>query len=1033
MCRPQPSTGLSSCGNISYSGDYALTGDVGNSDTCFTIETENVTLDCAGHSISGLSGSGYGVNNTGHNYVTVKNCNIAGFGNGIDFESTSYGTIINNTASLNSNDGIELDSGSGTDNIIANNTASSNGNYGISLGGGSSGNIVTDNTADSNTYGIVFDSSSNSTATNNTANSNSQYGIYLTSSSNIIVSNNIAGSNGVLGIYVESSSNNTVSNNTLSSNTNGLDLQSSSDNTVANNTASGNGAGFLIFSSFNLIYNNFLNNTNNAMNTGSNFWNTTLDCSQGVANIINGPCIGGNYWAQPDGNGWSQNSSECIANESGICTANYTIPGTSDADYLPLTNLTAPPPIGLSDCGNISYSGSYVLTGGSYGYGYGGLYGNDCFDIQASNVVLDCNGSTITGPFSQSGTGIYNNGYNYTTVKNCIVTGFYNGIDFENGASYGTITNNTANSNFNYGIYLSSGFTNTIANNTANYEGGNWDSTGIWLSSSSNSTIANNNASYNGWGGIVLSPGSNNTIANNTVISDNVWGIRITGSSGNTVYNNYFSNSGPGANNAYDDGTNNWNTTLTYDPANPNIIGGNWTGGNFWSGFSDNSSACTDPENGICNNTQYNITGSSDVDHLPLTNLTAPPPIGLSDCGNISYSGSYVLTGGSYGYGYGGLYGNDCFDIQASNVVLDCNGSTITGPFSQSGTGIYNNGYNYTTVKNCIVTGFYNGIDFEGGVSNGTIVNNTVSSNSLAGIYMNAPTTTMIVGTAGTATVSCPAGGTISSYSSLYAVNCNPTPCGSCSIGATSCSVTIGNSQCGDPCGGVNKFGNLSITCSGAPPASSATGTNNTISGNTASSNGYAGIFLGSNSTVINNNVSSNIGDGIYLSYGSSYDTIANNIVINNSAGNWINSGIFLMSSSNNDIYNNTISGNGYYGIWLNFGSNYNTLANNNASNNTGSSGSGIYFLWGDNNNTVFNNTANSNSYGIFFNSDGGGNILYNNITANTVCSNAQNDIYLAQRTNGNSGDNTCGVPPTSPGLIDWDSNSVRCLTHCPG
>ncbi len=69
----------------------------------------------------------------------------------------------------------------------------------------------------------------------------------------------------------------------------------------------------------------------------------------------------------------------------------------------------------------------------------------------------------------------------------------------------------------------------------------------------------------------------------------------------------------------------------------------------------------------------------------------------------------------------------------------------------------------------------------------------------------------------GTATVSC-AQGTISSYTSFYATNCNATACGSCTLGSTGCSVTFNNANCGDPCFGTVKTGELNISCS-APGA----------------------------------------------------------------------------------------------------------------------------------------------------------------------------------------------------------------------
>jgi len=71
-------------------------------------------------------------------------------------------------------------------------------------------------------------------------------------------------------------------------------------------------------------------------------------------------------------------------------------------------------------------------------------------------------------------------------------------------------------------------------------------------------------------------------------------------------------------------------------------------------------------------------------------------------------------------------------------------------------------------------------------------------------------------GEGGSVSLSC-SSGTILSYTSYYGANtsgCGPTrSCGSCSVGATSCSVTYNNSNCGDCAPGYGKNGNLTLHC----------------------------------------------------------------------------------------------------------------------------------------------------------------------------------------------------------------------------
>gem|GEM_PF-2557380 len=81
---------------------------------------------------------------------------------------------------------------------------------------------------------------------------------------------------------------------------------------------------------YNTIYNNYFNNTNNAVASGSNTWNITRTIG---SNIADGPYLGGNFWAHPNGTGLSQACGD--ANTDGICDLPY-MPGSSNIDYLPL-------------------------------------------------------------------------------------------------------------------------------------------------------------------------------------------------------------------------------------------------------------------------------------------------------------------------------------------------------------------------------------------------------------------------------------------------------------------------------------------------------------------------------------------------------------------------------------------------------------------------------------------------------------------------------------------------------------------------
>ena len=179
-----PGTSNLSCNSsINSPGTYTLTGDLINcSGTGINIIADNVVLDCNSHQIKGLL-NGNGIYSIGHNNLTIENCLISNFTNGISFESSSGINITNNT--------------------------------------------IHDN-FDTEGRGIVFTSVGNSSITHNNISQNSA-GIYLYDSSNNLISNNLISFNNQIGSYGDGSddlsgiedflgSNNTISQNVLQDN-----------------------------------------------------------------------------------------------------------------------------------------------------------------------------------------------------------------------------------------------------------------------------------------------------------------------------------------------------------------------------------------------------------------------------------------------------------------------------------------------------------------------------------------------------------------------------------------------------------------------------------------------------------------------------------------------------------------------------------------------------------------------------------------------------------------------------------------------
>jgi parallel beta-helix repeat protein len=206
----------------------------------------------------------------------------------------------------------------------------------------SSNNTLSGNDASSNTgaHGILLSSSNNNVltgnnASNNHASNNYATGIFLEYSSNNTLSGNNASNNGN-GIYLYYSKNNMLNGNNVTSNNGpGFYLRYSSNNTLSGNNATNNLDGIeLEESGSNLIYNNLFNNTYNVQFGGStiNTWNITR---QSGTNIIAGSWLGGNFWVNPGGTGFSQTCSD--SNKDGICDIQYTL-DSFNIDYLALAN-----------------------------------------------------------------------------------------------------------------------------------------------------------------------------------------------------------------------------------------------------------------------------------------------------------------------------------------------------------------------------------------------------------------------------------------------------------------------------------------------------------------------------------------------------------------------------------------------------------------------------------------------------------------------------------------------------------------------
>ncbi|WP_181391738.1 NosD domain-containing protein [Methanospirillum lacunae] len=333
---------------INESGSYYLTDDLNSSpyEYGILIQGTGITLDGNGKNLTGSSEIGIMGKEGSHHTTIINFSKISDFYYGMRLDGNNslvngntvsdngytgiyvggaYGTIVNNTAYLNSN-GIYSTPHYGRNCVIMNNTAFLNKRMGIYTGGDSS--LVYGNRAfRNNVYGIMAGGGDcggidprdcgygyYSNISGNVAYENGMYGIYSCEPSARVIGNTIY-DNYQAGIMIRSRLNNSVSDNLLTNNTIGIRTTYSNQYNV---TMTGNiiresvKAGILVDGTYTkpgnfTIYNNILaNNQNIFMNDSTRCftWNHPTGPVSGI-NVIGGPYLAGNYWSNPEGSGWS--------------------------------------------------------------------------------------------------------------------------------------------------------------------------------------------------------------------------------------------------------------------------------------------------------------------------------------------------------------------------------------------------------------------------------------------------------------------------------------------------------------------------------------------------------------------------------------------------------------------------------------------------------------------------------------------------------------------------------------------------------
>lgn len=357
---------------VEFMNDMTTTGDC-----ILASDVANITIDCVGHSITYIGGAGHdGMEfdwmGTGYE-VVVRNCIINDFNgstsNGIGVRNHVNFTIENCTFD---NNYMAIDADRNHNNVynltIRDVTITNSVHTDIYLGHGTNSTNIYDTTMSgtpSNAHLLVAKCQTNGIFENISISGSSPVGIDFYSSPG-----ESCGSGAP-------TYNNTLSHSRIEGATVGIDIANS------------------VFD--NLFYDNYFNNTDNVANSSvvSNDWNIAL---QSGTSVIGGYYIGGNYWANPSGTGYSDTCTDTTPAD-GICDTPFEV---TSYDNLPLT--TPIPPIDFEDegwqgCKDVQIN----LTDGQalqnvliYDLNVTGLTYNDITELALSDSACGQSGFEVT-------------------------------------------------------------------------------------------------------------------------------------------------------------------------------------------------------------------------------------------------------------------------------------------------------------------------------------------------------------------------------------------------------------------------------------------------------------------------------------------------------------------------------------------------------------------------------------------------------------------------------------------------------------